>query len=690
MATAAKIVKTNSPINIGDPFMVEVTLGSGLAQRHFSIAKGGRGIQQQIFGVKGTEFNIFIPAEDWLADPNYLPQNVQSQKYDYRLESTTSNGSLVKPASVGSFVINIPQDPEGKNTIAQKSISVKPLIVATGTDWNGYAINGISSLRHQKPTVTVGPYWYQDGYRALIQKGEVNVVNFSKFYDNDWAITKGAGDYNSYTIVLDSRGYQAEAKEETMVTVYEYIVPSLTNIKMPRNASMNSFIPQFDIAGTTSIGGIGTGIRIDLELMIDGLPVVVSNIQNGQEIDPKVFGTNGISPFQSYQGTVKVYDTVKKGGKATDTPTLKNTYAFSSNISYTKPSMTASSSNFGVYYDGSLQDPPEYYDESSPWYHKDLRLDFMLSGTMVVKDPNGEATISNLTRVDMILDNQTYRNVLGGSGANTVGIKNFITRALNSGNGINLNSNIAHTGTLELYDSANGMTTTDAPISTIAFATIADRVLLDIDGDIDQGGGIGIGGYHENGGGYSLDIHGKTRIERFDDDKSDKLSVLFDIDGDIQLGNGLKLLDTIWPIGCIYTTLTDTNPAETLGFGKWNVFGTGRTIVAVDPNDPALAKPNVTGGSVNPLTKHNHTIKGFIGNGSNKGKGDATKYGIVYASRNDWAIGNHGSIPDNVTDAYGYSAQTGLSANWSGDNGANTDHKNWQPYKTVYMWNRVE
>jgi hypothetical protein len=61
-----------------------------------------------------------------------------------------------------------------------------------------------------------------------------------------------------------------------------------------------------------------------------------------------------------------------------------------------------------------------------------------------------------------------------------------------------------------------------------------------------------------------------------------------------------EVLLAVFPVGCLYTTTVNTNPASLFGFGTWAIFGVGRSIVGVAANGAA----EVTSGSAT----HSHAF----------------------------------------------------------------------------------
>ena len=113
------------------------------------------------------------------------------------------------------------------------------------------------------------------------------------------------------------------------------------------------------------------------------------------------------------------------------------------------------------------------------------------------------------------------------------------------------------------------------------------------------------------------------------------------------------------PVGTVLTTINSANPSSYIG-GTWERFANGRTLVGVDENDSVtlMKTANNEGGSTNPLTRHGHSIK-------RAGGSTQTAVGATINWANDTSIGV-------VQEA-----------------GDNTDHNNWQPFVTVYFWERI-
>jgi hypothetical protein len=138
-----------------------------------------------------------------------------------------------------------------------------------------------------------------------------------------------------------------------------------------------------------------------------------------------------------------------------------------------------------------------------------------------------------------------------------------------------------------------------------------------------------------------------------------------------------NLLNTVYPIGCIYTEITGTNPADTFGFGTWEAFGAGKTLVGLDAAQTEFDTVEETGGekthtlSIAELASHHHSVR------------------VQWTDSceiNTLAVGEAAVIATGVTGNLGVDRE----GSFTGDTGSGAAHNNLQPYIVVYFWKRVE
>lgn len=132
--------------------------------------------------------------------------------------------------------------------------------------------------------------------------------------------------------------------------------------------------------------------------------------------------------------------------------------------------------------------------------------------------------------------------------------------------------------------------------------------------------------------------------------------------GVFQLGdNAFLTAQGAYPVGAIYLSVNDTNPATLFG-GTWERIG-GRFLLGADDTYAAGS----TGGeaphtlTIDEMPKHNHEIDNL------NASGNATPYMTVQAQDNK---------------GYGGNVQTMFA-------GGGKPHNNLPPYLTVFMWKRV-
>jgi hypothetical protein len=151
-------------------------------------------------------------------------------------------------------------------------------------------------------------------------------------------------------------------------------------------------------------------------------------------------------------------------------------------------------------------------------------------------------------------------------------------------------------------------------------------------------------------------------------------------------------LSDSWPVGSVFASVVETNPASLLGFGTWQAFGAGRTLVGVDSGDEDFDTAEETGGAKtvqlnaaqSGLPAHSHV---------------ATDAGHVHAqtaptSASGGAVGfandNNASGADATGNNNTQAGQADITVEESGPAGAAEAHENMPPYVVVYFWKRTE
>lgn len=130
----------------------------------------------------------------------------------------------------------------------------------------------------------------------------------------------------------------------------------------------------------------------------------------------------------------------------------------------------------------------------------------------------------------------------------------------------------------------------------------------------------------------------------------------------------LETLHRFWPVGSIFISAVNTDPAVLMGFGTWQAFGAGRVLVGQDAGQVEFDAPGETGGSkTHTLTENEMPIHTHVENSNN----------ISTGGLRGW------SAPDTSTNT---SMATGFS---TGPAGGGAPHNNLQPYITVKFWQRI-
>ena len=135
--------------------------------------------------------------------------------------------------------------------------------------------------------------------------------------------------------------------------------------------------------------------------------------------------------------------------------------------------------------------------------------------------------------------------------------------------------------------------------------------------------------------------------------------------------------EALYPVGTIYTNISDsTNPGTLFGFGTWVAIA-GRVVVGYDSGDSSFNAAGGTGGSKNAIVvSHSHT---------------ATDSGHTHSSQKMGSTGADGADSFtgggfvNVADTTG-TGTANITVSTEGQSGTNA---NLQPYVVAYVWKRT-
>ena len=153
--------------------------------------------------------------------------------------------------------------------------------------------------------------------------------------------------------------------------------------------------------------------------------------------------------------------------------------------------------------------------------------------------------------------------------------------------------------------------------------------------------------------------------------------------------NANNIFLKMYPVGSIYTSITNTNPSDVFG-GTWVSFGNGKTLVGVDTSQSEFNTVEKTGGEKTHILTNDELPKISFN--------FALTTGIAQDSRGwiDSASGNafksyimHTGLARMSTTNDGIETVTNVNRGVNYEFGNNIAHNNLQPYITVYMWKRT-
>lgn len=137
--------------------------------------------------------------------------------------------------------------------------------------------------------------------------------------------------------------------------------------------------------------------------------------------------------------------------------------------------------------------------------------------------------------------------------------------------------------------------------------------------------------------------------------------------GTFQSGEDKYYPNAYYEIGDLFFTTRSKNPNLRFG-GTWELYGKGKVLVCVDPDDSDFSAVKKTGGekehtlTIDEMPSHNHSVK-YASND--------TGFGDNYFTAGKKGSYNTSSVPINFT-------------------GGGKSHNNLQPYITCYIWIRIK
>lgn len=133
-------------------------------------------------------------------------------------------------------------------------------------------------------------------------------------------------------------------------------------------------------------------------------------------------------------------------------------------------------------------------------------------------------------------------------------------------------------------------------------------------------------------------------------------------------------INSIYPIGSVYISLTETNPGTYLK-GIWEQFGQGRNLIGVGTGDDGTDSQTFTVNSTGGEYKHKLIVDEMPGHNHERG----TMVSAQERSGYGLAINGDGFLDRVMISGRGD----------TGDKGEDASHNNVQPYIAVYFWKRV-
>ena len=146
-----------------------------------------------------------------------------------------------------------------------------------------------------------------------------------------------------------------------------------------------------------------------------------------------------------------------------------------------------------------------------------------------------------------------------------------------------------------------------------------------------------------------------------------------------------------WPVGAIYSSVDDTNPADIFGYGTWVEFGSGRVMVGYAEGDSDFGTVEQTGGekthtlTVDEMPTHTH-IQNSHNHSQNAHSHDA---GASFNAQTQLGGTAVRTTATGSTNTSSVTATNVAATATNQDTGGDDPHNNLQPYIVVHLWKRT-
>jgi microcystin-dependent protein len=163
----------------------------------------------------------------------------------------------------------------------------------------------------------------------------------------------------------------------------------------------------------------------------------------------------------------------------------------------------------------------------------------------------------------------------------------------------------------------------------------------------------------------------------------------------------IAVLSILYPVGEILITRRSGTPDTWLGFGTWEAYGPGRTLVGYDGGDADFDNIDETGGekahvlSASEMPQHSHTIPEQILNTDIAGNHSHSIAKLIEgvelgAEGEAFAeAGNDGSTNETSELAGNHQHSLTVPEQTTSSEGGSAAHNNLPPYIVVYFWKRT-